>query len=804
MLLSFVLFIIGITLYQERKTERALEALRDLSSPRALVIRDGVEKRVAGREVVRGDIVVIAEGDRVPADCFLLWNINLSVDESMLTGECVPVRKTTGTTEEADNFKGTTPGGEDLPMIYSGTMLVGGQGAAKVLQTGENTEIGKIGKSLKSLKTEKTPLELETRGLVLKMAAVGAVMCILLIVMYGILVGDWIRAVLIGMALAMALLPEEFPVVLTVFLALGAWRISKSNVLTRRPQVIETLGSATVLCVDKTGTLTMNCMTVNALHDFQSRSTFVFPAEGLPKGQIPEIYHGVVEFAVLASQADPFDPMDKALKKLTDDRLVDGSHVHQTWALVKEYPLSKELLSISRVYKSSATEDFVIAAKGAPEAIGDLCHLGGADTERLRAAVEDMASQGHRVLGVARARLQATKQLPTIQHDYDFEMLGLTGFLDPVRPLVDESVAACKTASIRVCMITGDYPSTARNIGRQIGLPSDVVLTGKDLAEMPADELKQRISTCNIFARVVPEQKLKIVTALKANREIVAMTGDGVNDAPALKAAHIGIAMGARGTDVAREAASLVLTDDDFSSIVRAIRLGRRIYANLCKAFAYIVCIHVPLAGMTLIPVFFGWKEVFYPVHIVFMELVIDPSCSIVFECEPEEPYVMSTPPRDINKKMMSLGGFFLSFMQGGMLLMAGLLTFWYAHDISQRPDEESNALCFGTVVFGNLGLILVNRSWESSCCWALSRTNKALYVVMCTSVSALFLVIYTPFLQDLFVFKPLGVWDVAQMVAVGVGSVMWFEVFKFLRVHVFASKEAVSSEDIEMEATVS
>ncbi|MCX6179307.1 MAG: HAD-IC family P-type ATPase, partial [Chlorobiales bacterium] len=581
MLLGFVAFVMGLTLYQERKTENALDALRDLSSPRALVVRDGIEKRIAGRDVVRGDIFIVNEGDRVPADALVLSCLNLSVDESFLTGESVPVRKS----DDTEDAKEVHPGGDDLPYIYSGTLVVQGQGIARVTATGIRTEIGKIGKVLQSVEPEETLLQHETGVWVRNLAVTGLLLCVLVIVFYSLTRGDLLNGILAGITLAMAILPEELPVVLMIFLALGAWRISKKQVLTRRMPAIETLGSATVLCVDKTGTLTMNRMTVSKL--FAGKE--VVDINSVSNRSLPEEFHELLEFSILASQLDPFDPMDKAIKQAGDDYLTETEHLHQNWALVHEYPLSKELLSLSRVWKSGDQDEYIIAAKGAPEAIMDLCHFDDQQTEQLFRKISEMADEGLRVLGVARAYFQKPV-LPDGQHDFIFEFVGLTGLADPVRPTVPAAIAECYSAGIRVVMITGDYPGTARNIARQIGLKyADKVMTGSEMQGISDIELQKRIGEVNIFARVVPEEKLRLVKAFKANGEIVAMTGDGVNDAPALKASDIGIAMGKGGTDVAREAAHMVLLDDNFATIVHAVRHGRRLYDNIRKFIRYVV-----------------------------------------------------------------------------------------------------------------------------------------------------------------------------------------------------------------------
>eukprot|EP00727_Mastigamoeba_balamuthi_P007571 m51a1_g3434 putative cation transport atpase (940) ;mRNA; f:630260-633385 len=811
MLLAFVLFIIGITIYQERKTERALDALKNLSAPRAQIIRGGRQMTVAGREVVLGDTVILKEGDRVAADMILVWSMNVSADESLLTGECVPVRKHVGDLG-ADEQLGK-PGGDDQPSCFSGSVIVSGKGVGLVRATGRNTLLGQIGKSLNTLETEKTPLEKEVKRLVIVMAIVGACAALAVFLILGITESRWLNAAVAAISLAMGLLPEEFPVVLTVFMSLGAWRISRSRVLTRRNSAIETLGACTVLCTDKTGTLTINQMMVQALWDKGTDHTFHFKNAADSTEAIDEQCHSIVEFAILASQRDPFDPMELALKRLADNKCVEAEHTHYDWELVREYPLTKEMLAMSRVYKMGDHHDkLCVAVKGAPESVGDLCHLGEADLARMRAHVNTFASMGLRVLGVARAVFPIVSSpkgpnpadLPSIQHDYEFEFIGLVAFIDPIRPSVPAAIRQAYDAGIKVVMITGDYPGTAKAIAEKIGLePRDKVITGPELEQMSDEELSSRIKGVTIFARVVPEQKLQIVRAFKAAKEIVCMTGDGVNDAPALKAAHIGVAMGQRGTDVAREAAHLVLLDDDFSSIVRAVRLGRRIYDNLSKAMLYIISIHVPLAGMVLMPVLFHLGEhphdastssgedwegiwvdpVFHAVHIVFLEMVIDPACSVVLEAEPEADGIMDRPPRDTSKGAVNLTTGFIAFAQGIVILAAALLLFYYSRTLTGADTEQAIALAFGAVIIANLGLIIEDRSWDSSFFTTLFfRKNIANTIVLIIVIPALFVVIYVPGINSLFRFAHVPAIYIPVFIGVGIVSSLWFEFFKLGR----------------------
>ena len=773
MLLGFVFVVMGITIYQDRKTERALEALRDLTSPRALVIREGQQKRIPGREVVRSDILVLNEGDRVPADAVLLWCRNILVDESLLTGESVPVRKVAWD----GSAPMSRPGGDDLPLVFSGTLIVKGQGIARVMAVGIQTEIGKIGKALQSVVPEETFIQRETRRLVRILAIVGLSLCALVIIVYGSTRNDWLGGLLAGITMAMAMLPEEFPVVLTIFLALGAWRISRKRVLTRRVPTVETLGSATVLCVDKTGTLTQNRMVVRKIFAQDE----VYDVSQQPDRPLPENFHEVLEFSILASERNPFDPMEKAIRQLGYYTLNRTEHLHDDWTMIQEYPLSENLLALSHVHKTPDQDRYVVAAKGAPEAIADLCHMDAAQSEALSHNVQAMANDGLRIIGIAKAHFQKAP-LPGEQHDFKFEFLGLVGLDDPLRPSVASAIQVCYTAGMRVAMITGDYPGTAQNIARQIGLmPADQVITGPELDRMDDAELQNRMKTVNIFARVVPEQKLRLVNALKANGEIVAMTGDGVNDAPALKSAHIGIAMGGRGTDVAREASALVLLDDDFSSMVQAIKLGRRIFDNLQKAMTYIFAIHVPIAGMSLLPVLFQWPLVLFPVHIVFLELIIDPACSIVFEAEPEETNIMNRPPRNPQEPLFGRRTVVLSLLQG--LSVLGILLVVFSIALFRGQGEaDARTLTFTTLIVANLALIFTNRSWSRSIRSTLRSANSALRWVFGGALVFLGLVLYLPFLRTLFHFSFLHPTDLLICLGAGGVSILWFEWLKSLQ----------------------
>ena len=773
-LLAFATMSVVITVVQESRTERVLEALRDLTSPRALVIRDGQRKRIAGRDVVRGDWVVLAEGDRVPADAVLVEAHDLQTDESLLTGESVPVRKIARGGDVASGPR--RPGGDDLPYVFSGSLVVRGTGVGEVVATGVLSEIGKIGQSLSTMETEPSRLQAQTRRLVRFSALAGGAVSVLAVVLYGTLRGGWLDALLAGIAIGMAMLPEELPVILTVFMAMGAWRISRARVLTRRAAAIETLGSATVLCTDKTGTLTENRMSIAEL---RLNSGEVLRPGQAPGTELPEAFHGLVEFGVLASAREPIDPMEKAFHDLGRTQLAQTEHMHGPgWTLVHAYGLRPDLLAMSNAWQTAeGANEFVIAAKGAPEAIAALCHHSAADLAALTEAVDAMAAEGLRVLGVARAAF-AGQTWPESQRDFAFEFLGLVGLADPLRPSVPAAVAECRSAGIKVLMITGDYPATARAIARQAGLDANDLVTGEELGQLSDAQLAQRVRTATVFARIMPEQKLRIVNALKDGGETVAMTGDGVNDAPSLKAAHIGIAMGGRGTDVAREASSIVLLDDDFGSIVTAVRLGRRIYDNLRKAMGFIFAVHVPIAGLALLPLVFGMPILFGPMHIAFLEMVIDPVSSLVFEAETEEDDVMRRPPRAASEPLFSAASIGWCLLQGAAAFLVVAVIFVVALQRGM-PEAEVRALTFVSLVLTIVSLMFVNRAFSASLVTALRRPNPALVWVLPAVAVLLSLTLLWPWARGLFRFGPLHWDDLAVTLGAGIGVLVLLEVLK-------------------------
>ncbi|HEY1130184.1 MAG TPA: cation-translocating P-type ATPase [Roseateles sp.] len=740
MLLGFVGVVIAMTFVQKRRSQAALDALRDLSSPRALVLRDGKPVRVSGKALVVGDLVLLAEGDRVPSDIELLEASYLTVDESLLTGESQPVLKQA---REASD----TGAAAAHQLCFSGSLVTQGTAQGRVVATGPRSALGRIGASLGGLTVDETPIQQETAQIVRRVAMAGASIALLLALGWAVSRGDWLTGLLAGLTLAMAILPEELPVVLTIFLGLGAWRLSRERVLTRRIPAVELLGATTLLCVDKTGTLTRNQMEVRRLWVDGA----AFELANQPINVMAHAFHPVLEYAVLSSHRHAFDPMEAAIGVAGQHWLHGSEHLHGDWALVSDYPLSRELLAMSRVWRSPDQRELLVAAKGAPEAIIDLCHLPPSRRQHISEQVATLAGDGLRVLGVARA-VFAAEALPPIQHDFDFELVGLLALEDPVRADVPAAIAECRAAGIRVAMITGDHPATALAIARKAGLEVDGRhLTGADLDALNDAALAEQLHDTQVFCRVRPEQKLRLVQAFRARGDVVAMTGDGVNDAPALKAAHIGVAMGGRGTDVAREAADLVLLNDDFGSLVTTIRYGRRVFANLRKAIVFVLAAHLPIIGLALAPLLMGWPLILMPAHILFLQLIIDPACSIVFEAEALEPGAMRQPPRRPDARLFDTALVRLSLLQG-VGLLAAVLTGYVLAAQSGGSADAGRTVAFAVLVLGNLGLIQANRTWAASAAGPRN-VNAAFRWIVLGTVVLLALALGVPQVAGLFKF---------------------------------------------------
>ena len=735
-LLSFCVFVvIAISLYQEFRSTRAIEALRDLSSPRALVIRNGEQKRIAGREVVVGDLLILNEGDRVPADAHLIKSTHLEVDESLLTGESQTVTKNI----------------ENSPKVFSSTLVTSGQGIARVTATGNKSEVGKIGKDLSDIRDTHTRLQSEMRNLVRWLASGGITFSVLVVLAYGWNRGEWLQGLLAGITAAMALLPEELPVIVSIFLAIGAWRLSRVKVLSRQVGAPENLGAITVLCVDKTGTLTLNQMAVRAVCDLNEA---VFTTD--PKRELKSQFEAIIFAASLASRVDPHDPMEKAIRS--------SSRVQLPTEFIREYPLSSELLAMTCVWrKESHTSSAVIAAKGAPEAIARLCRLQGEELVAYQSRLAELSHQGLRVLGVASADGYTVDQLPKSQMDFNFKCMGLLGLEDPVREEARPAIGVCREAGIQVIMMTGDHPGTALKVAAQLGMDTTKVMTGAEVQQLTPDQIKSKISGVQVFARMIPSHKLKIVRALQSLGEVVAMTGDGVNDAPSLRQADVGVAMGGRGTDVAREAADIVLLDDNFTSIVEGIRLGRRIFGNIKRAMAYVFAVHVPIAGLAILPVLLGLPLVLFPAHILFLELIIDPACTLIFESERSGTDPMTERPRSLKRSLFSLKEI-MSHIFGGvfaLIVLVGL--FYWSLQSGGFNEDRARTLVFVAFVFCNLGLILVHRSR------VFDGSNRLLLAMLATVLIILPTTVYWSFLRDIFRFDVITLSDWGMGLAVGV-----------------------------------
>ena len=672
----------AISVYQELRTQRVLEALRDLSSPRSTVVRDGVVKRIASQELVPGDRLIVQEGDRLACDAQLLQSHSMRVDESLLTGESVPVDKDGTAHEPADT------------RLHCGTLVVQGDGVAVVTETGVRTALGKIGGSIAALAPRKGRLQLELTSLVRVVAVVALLTCVFAALVFAWHEGSWTKGLLVGLTLAMSIVPEEFAVVWTVMLALGAWRLARAQVLTRQPQAIETLGTTTVLCVDKTGTLTCNRMEVAGLHDGESGARRT-PGEAVPAGFEP-----LLQTAALASVKGGIEPMDQAIFRLlpAPELLTDAARLQRREGVVAGRPFMRQR------WRIDGDERCLVAVKGAPEAVLALCADSATRLQRLAAQAQSWAREGLRVIAVARARCPEGVALP----ESGYEAVGLIAFEDPLRDDVAPALLECRRAGVRVVMITGDAAATALAIARQAGLVGEegdeAVLSGAQLDAMNELELELAIARIAVFARVTPAQKLRIVQALQRRGEVVAMTGDGVNDGPALRAADVGVAMGQRGTDVAREAAAIVLLDDRFSSLVDAVRAGRRIFANLQRALGYLFAVHVPIVGLALLPLF-GGPVLLLPLHVVLFELIIDPACSLVLEAEPLASNGMQVPPRRPDERLLTLAAVRRALTVGGVALLAVIASQWLGH-MARLSDEGLRLAALVTIVVGNLAML--------------------------------------------------------------------------------------------------
>jgi Ca2+-transporting ATPase len=762
MLMVTVFIVLGISIYQSRRSEKALQALKELSAPTVKVIRDGAEKRISSKALVVGDLMLLSEGDRVCADAVIISSISLAADESTVTGESIPVDKNEGES------------------LLSGTLITRGHGTAEVSATGVKSQLGAIGKSLQEITTSRSRLQRDVDQLVRVIGVLGIITVISVVTIYGSTRNNWLEGGLAGIAAAMALIPEEFPVILTLFMAIGAWRISKEKVITRQPSSIESLGSISVLCVDKTGTITENHMTVKEISSLNSHSVLT---TNLDPSSLSADLIELIEIAALACPIRGYDPMDIAFLELSQ-RFKFSNEADS----LMEFPVEKSRLAYIHIWKQ--VTQITYAAKGAPETIIKLCQLDVSKAKEITATVHEAAGKGFRVIAVAKHVASTTSEISTNFESLKFEYLGLALLQDPIRAGVKESVAECRTAGIKTIMITGDHPNTAAAIAHEIGLDGlHLIVTGDQLDSMDDRELATQIAEVSVFARVKPEHKLRIVRALQASGHVVGMTGDGVNDAPALRAADIGIAMGGRGTDVAREAAALIITDDNYNSIVRGIKRGRATYANLQKAMSYVIAIHIPIFGLALLPIFStNWPLILLPGLVAFHEVIIDPACSVVFEEESPDPKIMEEQPRKPDSRLFSRREIWLAATQGFSTFLALLSLFLYLN-ASGRSEQEVRSMIFGALMISNIFLILTNRSRSLTILQTFkNRNNRAVPWILALALGILFSLILIPPLRTLFDLGAIAFTDWLVMFIVSVPGVLWYEIFKMTRVKSVAS----------------
>ena len=754
-MLVFVSFMSGINLFQEWKTDKTLQALKDLSSPRVTVIRDSRTEEIDSKELTVEDLVIIEEGEKIAADGKVIEVLGFGVDESTLTGESEIVwKKIDLTLEEKESHWHKN-------FCYAGTMATQGSALMRVTNVGLKTEYGKIGVDIASVPQQPTPLEKQTKHLIKVCAFIGIGMFILVFLITLQHTKSFTDSVLSGITLAMAMIPEEFPVILTVFLAMGAWRLAKKNSLIRRMPSVETLGAVSVLCVDKTGTLTQNKMTVQETFQFSKFSE-----------------KEMMYWAGLGCETEPYDPMEKAILEYAKLKDISKEELFKN-ELLHDYPFTSEIKMMGHVWKINDSAS--LAAKGSPESILPLCDLKDSERETIEKQQEALSKKGYRVIAVAR-HIEVKEILEDIKEN-KLVLLGLIGLVDPHREEVPEAIKVCNKAGIRIVMITGDNGITAASIAKKIGIPhSEEVITGKELETMSEEELQKRVKNTNIFARVIPRHKMRIVKALKNIGEIVAMTGDGVNDAPALKYADIGIAMGKRGTAVAKEAADMILLDDNFTTIIDTVKDGRKIYDNIRKAVEYVFVIHIPIALIALITPLLHLPLFLLPIHVVLLELIIDPTCSIVFERQPEEADIMGRQPRKPEKALVTSKLLTKAILQG-LSIFAGSFGA-YAYLVNNEYGENmARTFALAVIIFANLFLVYVNQSENTFAISSLIKTkDKVLWYINIGILLGLTSVVYTSFGNQIAKTLPLTLVELLSSFAIAAIATLWWELVKLYR----------------------
>jgi Ca2+-transporting ATPase len=753
---SAIVLVTGISLYQESRSHNALAALKTLTQPTCKVIRDGITIEIKREELVVGDSMIIEEGSSVPADGMILRSNDFSVNESILTGESLPVNKNKS---------------EEFNKVFQGTTVTSGLAISEVTAIGDKTELGKIGLSLAAIKEEDTPLQKQIRNFVKKMAFAGIIIFMVVWAINFFNSHQIVNSLLKALTLAMSILPEEIPVAFTTFMALGAWRLMKLGIIVKQTKTVETLGSATVICTDKTGTITENRMSLASVFDLSTNTI-----------SLPENFHQkeneLVAVAMWASEPIPFDPMEIALHNAYEQSGIKDERPR--YRMIHEYPLGGIPPMMTHIFED-ASGNRIIAAKGAPEAIMNVSELSGEEKSIVTNALKTLTEKGFRVLGVASANFDGN-HFPLHQQDFHFNLHGLVAFYDPPKKNIGELFQSFYDAGIAVKIITGDNAATTSTIAKQVGFKgAEHTLSGKELQNMNEQELNERVMQTTIFTRMFPEAKLRILNALKANKQIVAMTGDGVNDGPALKAAHIGIAMGKKGTEIAKEVSSLILTDDDLAKMVQAIAMGRKIYTNLKKAIQYIISIHIPIILTVLMPLVLGWiyPSIFSPVHVIFLELIMGPTCSIIYENEPIEKNIMEQKPRPLTFTFFNWKELSTSIVQGLAITAGTLFIYQYAVRHSYG-EEETRTMVFITLITANIFLTLVNRSFYYSIFTTLRYKNSLVTVITGATITLTTLLLYVPLFTNFFQFNRPPVSELLISTTIGFLSVIWFEIVKF------------------------
>ncbi len=752
------LFIVaGISFFQDYRSRNAVKALQKISQAKAKVKRNGLFKAIDVDEIVLGDLLILEEGEIVAADGLIVKASDFSLNESILTGEAFPVSKSA-----TDNAE-----------VYRGTMVVTGSAMVIVNAVGAKTKFGKIGVSLTTIQIPKTPLQKQIHDFIKYMVGIGFVAFLLIVFLNYYQSHDLIKSFLNGLTLAMSILPEEIPVAFSTFQALGAYRLlKKNNIIVKQPQYVETLGAATVICADKTGTLTQNKMSISGIYDFENRKQFSF--ENIHEEPIK-----IIEYAMWSSEVNPFDPMEKTIHELYTT--ITTADKRKLFTQIHEYPLGGKPPYMTHIFSDG--NEFIIAAKGAPEAIARQSNVNEINLKLILDQVHEFAQKGYRVLAIGAGKWPTSKW-PVVQEEFNFEFLGLIAFQDPPKENMIAAIKQFHQAGISLKMITGDFPETALAIASQIGLTENKeVLTGNEILSYDNNTLKDKVKSVDIFARMFPEAKLKVIEALKENGEVVAMTGDGVNDGPALKSAHIGIAMGTRGSEVAKSAAALILTDDDLSHMVDAVAAGRKIYDNLKKAIQYIVSIHIPIILIVALPLILAWRftTIFTPVHVIFLELIMGPTCSIIYENEPMEPGTMQRKPLIMGTSFLSFKQLSMSLIQG-LIITAGCLILGFYYMENEASNETVRTFIFITLLFSNIFLTLINRSFRYTVLKTIFYKNNLVLLILLFSVVMIFMFLFLPYLRNVFGLSVLSFREIVVCMCIALMSTGWVELFKFFR----------------------